>query len=380
MITYQPLSSERKKVALWCPFRGRVGTIEALIAYADVIKAQHDVILIQFTNEWEPYRHKLKGIRIENIWHSSTLNKVGQSNNFKRRDYYFLVLLSTWRLRKKMKTLQVDTVIGFLLIIPLLFASISENWKVIVSIQGTPSLFESQHRRGIFKQFENYLRLKLWTRLFRRRNLTLICMSDLTRRKIEKTFPNTKAVTICNALFDRMPQHTKCINTTTSTTKNLIFVGRLEYQKNPERFLEIFQELQRSSKFEWRAFLYGEGDLRKSLENLGLKNVFFKGHVESIWKSIARDQTVHLITSRWEDPGHAIIESLYHKIPTVIEDNGADYCNIYKDISQELVVSSNDVVKVLGGDFDDENLEYYSQKMYDIFSKEQLRRKILDHV
>ena len=160
---------------------------------------------------------------------------------------------------------------------------------------------------------------------------------------VQQKFSDANVTHIDNALFTNAPL--KHLFDKKFRPKALVFVGRLEYQKNPQRFLEIARAVLSFAGAEWEVHVFGDGSLRSQLESAADHKIVFHGHVENAWDRISGLNAIHLVTSRWEDPGHAIIEGLARQVPTFIEDNGADYLTYYRDVDPNLVVNSDELLE-----------------------------------
>lgn len=101
---------------------------------------------------------------------------------------------------------------------------------------------------------------------------------------------------------------------------DVTFVGRLTYQKNPERLIEVFKKLQNILP-NFKSAVIGDGPLRENIETLireyGLeKNVTMLGFLENPLK-ILHDSKVMLLVSRWEGLPMCVLESLALGVPVV---------------------------------------------------------------
>lgn len=105
-------------------------------------------------------------------------------------------------------------------------------------------------------------------------------------------------------------------------SKKIISVGRISYQKNFPRLLEIARAVfQRHPDWTWD--IYGSGDLgalKKRIHELALdNNVFFKGQVNNIYERY-QDYSFMVMTSRYEGFPMTLLEGAANKLPLISFD------------------------------------------------------------
>lgn len=102
--------------------------------------------------------------------------------------------------------------------------------------------------------------------------------------------------------------------------KNLLFVGRLSYQKNPEVLIQAFSRLADTFP-DWRLSLVGEGEdknlLRDLVAELGLtQRVVFSGVVNDV-TALYKASHLLCLPSRWEGFPNVLAEAFAHGLPAV---------------------------------------------------------------
>ncbi len=118
---------------------------------------------------------------------------------------------------------------------------------------------------------------------------------------------------ICRLSTERLPER--------DSGCDLIFVGRLTEQKNPQRFIELVNQLKQQGFTQIRAWMLGDGELRKECQNLigDLElqdHIVMKGFQENPYKFI-RQSKVLCITSGWEGFGLVAAEANILGIPVL---------------------------------------------------------------
>jgi glycosyltransferase involved in cell wall biosynthesis len=109
------------------------------------------------------------------------------------------------------------------------------------------------------------------------------------------------------------------------------FVGRLSYEKGPDRFIEIAKNMLKHDKVEWHMF--GGGNMEDSLKIPN--NIIYHGVVpsENIWHNI----DILCVTSRQEGLPMAILEAMNHGVIVVSVDVGAVSTVIIDNVSGWIV-------------------------------------------
>ena len=101
---------------------------------------------------------------------------------------------------------------------------------------------------------------------------------------------------------------------------DLIFLGRLTYQKNPERLIEIAHKVVESEPL-FKMAIVGDGELKNELEkmihNYGLeKNVFLLGFLNNPY-NILKNSKMLILTSRFEGTPMVALESIALGVPII---------------------------------------------------------------
>lgn len=101
---------------------------------------------------------------------------------------------------------------------------------------------------------------------------------------------------------------------------DVVFVGRLTYQKNPERLINVLRVLcERNPSM--KACIIGDGDLKEVVSSLIVKN-HLESHIDLVgFKSnplkMIHDSKVMLLVSRWEGLPMCVLEALALGVPVV---------------------------------------------------------------
>lgn len=129
---------------------------------------------------------------------------------------------------------------------------------------------------------------------------------------------------------------------------DLIFVGRLTEQKDPERFIRLAARLKRQGWIDMKAVMLGEGPLydacKALIEELGLdQQVSLKGFRENPYPYIAAAKIL-CIPSRWEGFGLAAVEACLLGTP-VLTTVTAGSCALFGENAEELCRTDDDFIE-----------------------------------
>lgn len=131
-----------------------------------------------------------------------------------------------------------------------------------------------------------------------------------------------------------------------SYSYDITFVGRLTYQKNPERLIDVLKKLLKILP-SFRAAIIGDGPLKGEIEKLVKENnlennVFLLGFLENPYK-ILKDSKVMLLVSRWEGLPMCVLEALALGVP-VISTPTDGISSVLKDEWNGVISSEDDVI------------------------------------
>lgn len=101
---------------------------------------------------------------------------------------------------------------------------------------------------------------------------------------------------------------------------DIVYVGRLTYQKNPERLITVIEKIAQSNNH-IKAAIIGDGDLREQLaimikEKDLSETISLLGYINNPLE-IVKGAKVMLMTSRWEGTPMCVLEALALGVPVV---------------------------------------------------------------
>lgn len=122
-----------------------------------------------------------------------------------------------------------------------------------------------------------------------------------------------------NSLIIPNPISIQCSKAEVSSAK-IVTVGRLTKQKNQELLIRSFALISCKNP-EYKLYIYGDGELRKELEDLseslGVKDkVFFEGNVSDVHARIA-DAEIFVLSSDYEGLSNALLEAMMMGLPCI---------------------------------------------------------------
>ncbi|ARJ56761.1 glycosyltransferase [Campylobacter cuniculorum] len=289
------------------------GAERVLVTLANALCKEHEICIIKFHKEdsFYPLEHEicvktLPEFRFDTIYH-----KI--ASRFKK----------FFALRLALKESKSDVFISFL---------DTTNIACIVAKWGlrTP-LIISEHSH------QSYLKPKIW-RFLRRMSypyanaLTVLSSSDknyyenFVKRVI--LLPNPCHFTLENKEFKK---------------ENLVlFVGRLDKNKNPQMFIRAFENLEENLRQNCEFIVAGDGELKEELKlrAKGL-NIKFLGKVEDI-KSLYERAKVLCLCSFIEGLPTVLIESLYFEVCRISSAYTAGAKDLIEDLKDGFIVPCDD--------------------------------------
>jgi glycosyltransferase involved in cell wall biosynthesis len=211
------------------------------------------------------------------------------------------------KLRRLIKAEQPDVVISFMgpPNFRMLVATLGLRTKKIVSVRNDPN---REYGTGITKHIARIL--------FR---LADGCVFQT--REAAEYFPQcvqNKSKVIFNPVDERF-----YVQNLKNEEKEIIMVGRLQPQKNPELGIRAFAAI--SEKYpDYKLILYGEGELKDSLKEVAQRlsvdnRVVFYGQTSDTKEKMAK-ATIYLMTSDYEGMPNALMEAMAVGVPVISTD------------------------------------------------------------
>ena len=318
-----------KKIIFWSPLISHVGTINAVLKSALSLsnRSNYKVYIIDVLGEFSSInKSEFKNIIFLNIFNvSKYLPKTGI---FSKLFLYLFSILAIPKLTFIIFKHKPDFIFSYLIsIVPLFLCKIFfKKIKIICSIQGYPKL--------------NYFRLLFWKKLYSRANY-IITMTNKTKDLIiDKLDYNASNIsTVYNPIITKKIKQLSYEEINESDEiifkkKVIISVGRLTRQKNYLLLLEAFNK--KDIRENYNLLIIGEGEDRDKLEKYikvnGLtENIYLKGFCLNPFKFISKS-FLYISSSKWEEPGHSILEAGYLNLPIITSDcpNGPKELYIHK--------------------------------------------------
>lgn len=325
-----------KKILYWGPYTGHVGTIKAQVNSAFAMHAfgGHDVSLIRVHSEFRGMDNELTnmGIRLVDLGLSRYFPGLEESSLFARRPYMLVAaLIGFFPLVRSIRRERPEVLVLNLLVAPAILAAKLARVPVavIVSVQGYPHFLGIEGARTpVWKRIENAVRKTLWNSIYPQADAVLT-MTEQTREKLsEHTAIKKKQLrTLPNPVIDSrlMSNGSEPLDHAWYGKEIPVIVGmgRLTHQKGFDILIRAFSKVVKKG-LEARLVILGEGEDRAKLESLTRSLdieafVEFIGHKDNPFPYIAQ-ATLFVLSSRWEDPGHAIIEAAALGAPIVTTD------------------------------------------------------------
>lgn len=216
----------------------------------------------------------------------------------------------------------------------------ADDINSIVSVKGTIPLVVESH--SVYSRtIENgkYWLLKKYRKHVFLKSLSYVnCIVSLTESDaVEWRKVHPKVIVIPNFLFVAGNERSLLNN------KSAIFVGRLDYQKDPLTVIRIWSMIRRHNN-DWILHVYGEGDMEDEVKKLAeeVGGIIVHKPTDKIWKCYA-ECSMLLSTSLFEPFGLVLIEAMSCGLPVVAFDCPYGPSTIISDGINGYLVPQNDI-------------------------------------
>jgi glycosyltransferase involved in cell wall biosynthesis len=297
------------KIFVWSPMLSNVGTNTAMNGIAKSIEkySNSKIYFVDVLGEFSKFNDgKNSYIRFLKINH--IVPNTGKVSKFL---IFFFSILSIPFLIKQIISKKPDIIIsGLVGFVPSLMKYFFKNLIIINSIQGYPKF--------------NFLRKLIW-KIFYKKSDYIITMTKKTKQELKSIIGiNVKKIFVIEnpVLSQNIRKQSK---DNIDYEEKFIFkkkvfcaIGRLTYQKNFLELLEYINEINNLIKIDFNLIIIGDGEQRKELTDFikknSLNNCFLLGFKNNPYKYLARSD-LYISTSRWEEPGHTLLEAGYLNVP-----------------------------------------------------------------
>jgi glycosyltransferase involved in cell wall biosynthesis len=309
----------KKNIYYWSPSLVNIATNMAVInsAYSlNKYSNNYKCFIINFFNEFGRFKKEIyqKNINLVKYYNASIFNFLPRHGFFKSRISFFIMfILSFVPLLKLLKKKKPEYLIIHLMTSLPLFLLIFFKFKTkfILRISGLPKL----------KGF----RVLLW-RIALKKIYAVTCPTIATMNYISslKIVESEKIFFLADPIID-VKKIVRLKNEKINKKYNKFFfaAGRLTKQKNFELLIDGFKKISKENQnIDLIIAGVGEHDyyLKKKVFELGLeKRIHFIGFCNNVYKYMF-NSIAFISTSLWEDPGFAIVESIFCKA-VVISSN-----------------------------------------------------------
>lgn len=315
----------KKKIHIlfWSPFLGNIGTKNAVVNSAEIIskKSKYKVFLVNTFGELNDV--KIKILNIINLF--NIYKFVPKTGILSKIIIYFLSTILFPLLLYKIKKNKINIIISNLVsFIPLIAKIFLDNIKIIISVQGYPKL--------------NFLRRIMWNILYKKSDV-IITMTNNTKMIIKKNTNLKNIIHINNPIINKKikflsKKKISHIDKEIYKKPVVIGIGRLTRQKNFLDLIKYFNEANKILNYKYNLIILGDGEqkdlLNKYIKKNDIKHIFLLGYRKNPYNLLAKSKLL-ISSSLWEDPGHAIIEAAYLKIPIITSDCPSGPREIFKN-------------------------------------------------
>lgn len=317
---------------------GSGGAERVLTTLANELCKKCEVSIIKFNQEecFYPLDEKVSVQSLQAFKFDNLYNKI--LSRFKK----------FFALKKAMRESKSDVFISFLdsTNIACIVANFSSKTPLIISEHSTQSYLKPKIWRALRRIFYPYAQA-----------LTVLSKSD---KSYYESFVK-KVVVLFN------PCHFSAQNENWQKENCVIFVGRLDKNKNALLFLKAVAKLPKCLQNKYEFLVIGEGDEKENLKqcalNLGIK-VSFLGKVQNI-KAVYERAKILCLCSFVEGLPTVLIESLFFKIARISTDYENSAHDLIHDAKDGFIVPKDDEVAM-------------SKKLELLMNDENLRLSLVD--
>lgn len=302
-----------KKIIYWSPHLTHIGTINSILNSIKSLKKfshNQNIEILNVFGEWSQFEKKLQKYNVNLVnFFNPKINKYVPRNSFlKSRFSYILFFISTfYKLKKFLEKNKNEILIVHLLTsLPIIIVTIF-NLKINLILRISGKVNYNILRKIIWKLCCNKIRY-------------ITCPSIDAKKDIIKLgiFEEKKILVLYDPIIDpkkiNQLKKEKLIDTAILNTKYILSIGRLTKQKNYIRLISFFKNI--NIKYpEYNLVILGSGEdyykLKEYIKRYSLeKKIFLLGFKENIY-SYLKYADVFISTSKYEDPGASIVQSIY---------------------------------------------------------------------
>ena len=319
---------------VWAPLSERVGTIEVENLLVQCLKVDHKHI---YTLGAASMLHKssdnvsvstplLRRSLLSLTFHLSHI-AAGRLTIFLQSFFGFLSLVSNL-LRYKPRFVSVAVCLFPLPIISLKFLLFNllrlRFFRCYCFIQGTPVFDVSQTNRhsSFWRSVECLLRKFLYRYVYPHSDGLVVSSHTLARELISRfKYSNQFVHVIPNGIVCSKSININRYSFSKADPVNFLFIGRLAHQKNILGLLKAYEKYYSSLEYDSHLHIIGDGEQKKDFTKLttGRSNVSYYGYLDNPW-FIDLPNTIVLVPSYWEEPGHVPLEATSRGFLTLISD------------------------------------------------------------
>ena len=298
-----------KEITFWCPFIGKVGTINAVLQSAKALSEtkQYKSKIVNVFGELDDYKKFLTNNNIQEI----KLVKNRYLKNFPSEGLYW-------------SRIKFILIIIFSFIPLLLYLRKNRDDILIIYLLTSLPLFLKFFfglKNKIFFRISGKINFNLFRKIFyylvRKKIDKILVQTNDSKKKIlyKEIFHKSKVVFCYDPIIDLKKINIlkkQKIEAKFRKIKFFIAIGRLTRQKN---FSFLVNAFSKSVNFNhnYKLLILGDGSEKKGLERLikklkMKKKIFLLGYKKNIFKYLSKSEGL-MCTSLWEEPGFIIQEA-----------------------------------------------------------------------
>ena len=147
-----------------------------------------------------------------------------------------------------------------------------------------------------------------------RRSAKIVVLTGNDKEYFDTVFSSNHTLVIPNPVILTEKHYSSLVN------KEIISLGRLQYQKGYDNLVDIFNSVHKRYP-DWHLSIYGEGALRKELQqkidSLGLSDFMHLKGLTTDVPAVLRQSSIYVMSSRFEGFPMVLIEAMNQGVPCV---------------------------------------------------------------
>lgn len=293
----------KKNVIIFCPFLAKGGLEKSTVNISNYLSKKHNVVIVTNSKSLENLNKISLRVKIINPG-------ISLLNHFRLFNNIFCLIISMFLVKKNSIILSLQEPF-FLLILKFLF---NPHFKLVIR---TPSAIENDKNIYEQKNIRKVVKNKKFSVLLYKYADLIITGSKNNKLFLDKKIKVKKVVTI-NNFFPK----NNLIKYKKKKPKNIFFIGRLIWDKNPIFFIKSLLPI--LNKYDLKIHIVGDGPDYEIIKNLSYQNkkrIKLYGFIKNPFKRFCNKIDIFSINSKFDGTPNVLGEAMSYGIPCIAPKN-----------------------------------------------------------